>query len=290
MTIDYKVLIGRRLSNSEQASVNSIIQTTFHEVNTIYNKWNPHSELSAFNQYPPNKPFSLSPKLEKLLLLTAEMVKITDGRFDPTIESIQQLWKLENLPNNELLQTFSVGWHHLHFSPGKVIKLQDVKIDLGGIAKGYAVDILLQALQDKGFSDVYVEWGGEIAAAGQHPAGRPWTVYISRFDDATPEQAIAILPLREQAVATSGDYLQQWKIADETYFHIIDPRTKRPLKSTKTSIASASVCANTCAFADGLATAAMVFPTVEEAEKWLLEIKERHPEIAFWLISRAHFQ
>lgn len=287
MTIDYRILIGKELSVSEQQLVEQVIDSTFQEVNSVYNKWNPNSELSALNHHPLNTPFTLSPKLEKLLLLTHDMFILTEGRFDPTIEGIQQRWKQKTPPTDEELQKLAVGWQHLQFSPREVIKLQDVKIDLGGIAKGFAVDLLLQALKNEGFSDIYVEWGGEIAASGQHPSGRPWTIYISRMNDAAPERAIAILPLNDTAIATSGDYLQQWKIGDDTYFHIIDPRTKKPLKTTEKSVASASVCAKSCVMADGLATAAMLFPTVEEARNWLDEITKSHPEISFWLISRG---
>lgn len=287
MTIDYRILIGKSLSLTEEKQVERAIQSTFNEVNAIYNKWNPNSELTALNNHSIHTPFPLSPKLEKLLLMTNEMVSLTDGKFDPTVESVQELWKQGHIPSEKDLQSRAVGWHHLHFTAGQVIKTQDVKIDLGGIAKGYAVDLLLEALKIEGFSDIYVEWGGEIAAAGKHPTGRPWTVYISRLEDTSPHHAIDILSLENKAVATSGDYLQQWQIGEETYCHIIDPRTKKALKTTRTSVASASVCAQSCAVADGLATAAMLFSSVDDAKKWLEEIKSKQPDIDFWLMSRG---
>ncbi len=105
-----------------------------------------------------------------------------------------------------------------------------------------------------------------------------------------------MLALDNRAIATSGDYLQNWTILSHsntnntrpitTYFHIFDPKTLRPLESSQKSIASASVAASSCAFADGLATAAMMFPSLVEAETWATSIKEKFPETTFWLISR----
>ncbi|MBA3815087.1 MAG: FAD:protein FMN transferase, partial [Parachlamydiaceae bacterium] len=158
------------------------------------------------------------------------------------------------------------------------------------------VDRLVENLSKKGFTDVYVEWGGEIHCQGQHPEKRPWTVFVSRLGNTDPSQAIAVLAINNSSIATSGDYLQNWTINSHvsllnennatTFFHIFDPKTLRPLESSLTSIASASVTAPSCAFADGLATTAMMFPTLGEAEVWANTIKEKYPEISFWLVNR----
>jgi thiamine biosynthesis lipoprotein len=236
----------------------------------------------------------ISEELSKLFLLTDRIVRLSNGRFDPTIEKVQSLWK-EHLqqgtePSDQAIESLavSVGWDKVHFANGVFAKdHDDVMIDLGGIAKGYAVDLLVDNLIAQEFSDVYVEWGGEIKAHGRHPYKRPWRVYISRFEDTNMHNAIAIVDLEDIALATSGDYLQKWKVGDIEYFHVLDPHSARPLKIGPETLGSVSIACNSCALADGIATAAISFPTESEAEHWLNSLKEEYPELRFWLLSRG---
>ena len=105
---------------------------------------------------------------------------------------------------------------------------------------------------------------------------------------------MAPIALRNAAIATSGDYSQGgWTLPADAapdhqihrYFHIIDPLTAQPLEKTNYSIAAAVVIAPTCWLADALATAAMLFPGREEAEKWAEEVVELYPEVSFWILS-----
>jgi FAD:protein FMN transferase len=297
MTIDYKIIVGSPITAADKDGVQQIMFATFQEVNSIYNKWNPQSELSRLNQSPAKIKIRISKQLEKLLAETDKIVKLTGGRFDPTIEPLQQLWKSKlekgTVPSESDIQTVSeaIGWDKIHFGQGVFWKDHlTTSLDLGGIAKGYCVDLLVERLNKAGFAHVFVEWGGEIRASGHHPDNRPWNIYISRLENENPDQAIATLSLVDQAIATSGDYLQNWIVFDEksgkevTYFHIIDPLTRRPLLSTSRSIASASVLAANCTLADGLATAAMMFHTQEEAEAWIESLGELG--IQAWFYTR----
>ena len=170
------------------------------------------------------------------------MTELSEGRFDPTIEPLQKLWKEHlaqgTVPSKPQIDALlpAIGWNKIHLSKGKICKDHDLtSLDLGGIAKGYCVDLLVERLNANGYPSIFVEWGGEIRTSGQHPDNRPWTIFISRFGNPDPEKALAILTLRNQAIATSGDYIQQWKVQKENtgeeavYFHIIDPLTGQPL-------------------------------------------------------------
>lgn len=293
MTMHYKILIGQDLSHTQADQVAKIINTTFHDTDTIFNKWNPQSELSKLNHQKAGIVTPLSPDLWRLFKETDRIVALSEGRFDPTIEPLQDLWKRKlqsgKMPSDAEIQEIAtaIGWDKISFSDGLFTKAHDrTKMDFGGIAKGLCIDWIVERLHEAGFSDVYVEWGGEIRTAGRHPQGRPWTVFISRLDDTDPNHAIAKLHLSDQAIATSGDYLQNWTIGQLTYFHIFNPNTLKPLESTYTSVASASVVSNSCAFADGLATVAMMFPDVDEAKQWAEKIEEEFPETSFWIVSR----
>ena len=294
MTMEYKIIIGSPLSTTQRARIETIIADTFAEIDTIYNKWNPHSELSAINRHAGSIPIPLSQKLEALLLLTNKIVLLSEGRFDPTIEAVQSLWKSHfakgTLPEADAINALRpiTGWDKIQLSPGTLTKAANgVQLDLGGIAKGLGVDLLVENLNDAGFENLFVEWGGEIRTTGKHPEERPWRIFISRLENRDPDQAIAHLDLQDQAIATSGDYLQYWETEAGTFFHIIDPRTLQPLQVHENSIASASVLAKQCALADGLATAAMLFPTVVESQAWAEKLRESEPDLAFWIISRT---
>lgn len=300
MTMEYRIIIGKTLTNKEKGIVEKVISETFEEANRIYNNWNLDSELSQINRMQSQIQVQLSPLLRDLIGITDEIVKKTRGLYDPTITPALQLWKkafqTKTSPSKNEIESLKkiIGWHNVHIDDrGFFSKDHDaISLDLGGVAKGYCVDLLIKNLQKVGFEHVYAEWGGEISAVGNHPSGRPWNIYISNLKNSDPSQAIDTISLYNRAVATSGDYLQQWHILDEStgdnviYTHIIDPTTLYPIKITETNICSATVMAPTCAIADGLATAAMLFNSMEEITEWIKEIQNESPEIQFWIIQR----
>lgn len=293
MTIDYRVIIGQELTEQQQRQIEQVLQKIFNDINQVYNKWNPDSELSQLNQLKAGERAHISPALDRFLQQTQHLVTLTGGRFDPTIEPLQQLWKQHlnegSVPAKEEIATIApaIGWDKVHIKNGIFYKDHDkTRLDLGGIAKGYCVDLIVEALNAAGFANIFVEWGGEIRTSGKHPDERPWHIFISRLGDTDPDHAIAHIDMGDQAIATSGDYLQHWIVDDVAYTHIFDSKTLQPLTVTKDSIASASVLASSCMFADGLATAAMLFPSDEEAKSWLRRVQEQFPEMRFWLESR----
>lgn len=292
MTIDYHITVGAILSQSETARLTQIITETFAHVDQIYNCWNPESELSRLNRLEAERAVPLSPELEQFLQKTGEMVALSEGRFDPTIHSLQTLWKssleVGRTPSQEEIAALrpSLGWSLIHFSNGYFWKEhQSTSLDLGGIAKGHCVDLLTEHLLAAGYPNLFVEWGGEIRTAGEHPTGRPWHLFISRLEDTDPAHAIAHLDLTDHAIATSGDYFQHWEAAGERFFHIFNPQSGSPMLQKRSGIASASVAAPSCALADGLATTAMLFSSVEEAERWAKKIQEIYPNVQFWFVS-----
>lgn len=274
MTIDYRILT---CSNDDNKLV-SLVQKTFQEVNTIYNKWNPESEIARFNQSRSIEPQILSKELKKLLDLTDRVVKLSEGRFDPTIEPLADLWK-DRIPSEETLTAIkpAIGWHNIHYDETTLSKSHPLtELDLGGIAKGYTVDLLFTRLQKEGFDPLYVEWGGEIRVSKSHPSGRAWQIMIYHPEDSL--QAIK-LNLTSKAIATSGDYAQNWLIQDQRYYHIIDPCTLSPLKIKPGSICSATLITDECWLADGLATAACFFNSKFEVELWIDRLKKEVAEL-----------
>lgn len=288
MTIPFFIQIAS--PTDREAEIDQLIRDTFEEVHRVYNKWNRESEISKFNQSRSITPQPISRALYDLLKKTDSIVHLTEGRFDPTIEPLQRIWKqalLEGkIPFQYELDAIkpAIGWENIHFDERFLWKDHpDLEIDLGGIAKGYAVDLLFERLTSSGFHSLYVEWGGEIRVSSKHTEGRSWKIGIKTRDQ---NRLTQVIELSDQSVATSGDYEQNWSIVLEngekiTYFHIFDRNTLSPLKISQ-NLSSATVIAPQCWLADGLATASLFFRSKEEAEKWSLFLKKQYPELSFY--------
>lgn len=298
MTIPYRLLVGDALSSEQEVEVERILQQTLAFVHNVFDDWNPDSEVSQLGNLAAGEHRLVSPELEELLEITQQAVELSGGLFDPTIHPLQQAWKKalnENrLLSSEEIQQYAatIGWESLHWKEGEFWKDHEgTQLNLGGIAKGHCVDLVIRHLQEAGYEHLYFEWGGEIRVTGQHPQGRAWTVSIQRLEDPRPEQAVAVLALSEQSIATSGDCFQYWDVVGEDgepvrYTHIIDPHTYTPLEVHSQSIASSTVVAPTCALADALATAAMLFPDATLAQEWAKKVHKEIPETAFWILTR----
>ncbi|MCP5469873.1 MAG: FAD:protein FMN transferase [Chlamydiales bacterium] len=259
------------------SKVEAIIKKTFKQVDQIFNNWNQDSEISKLNQLPAYQRVEISSELATLLQQTAHIVEITDGRFDPTVGPLVHMWKthLKNgtIPSQSELLSISeaVGWDKIHLE-GTVFYKEDprIEIDLCGIAKGYALDLLVERLG----GNSYAEWGGEISTIGPHPDHRKWRVGILGGE---------VVEIEDKCVATSGGYLQKWEVDGVEYTHLINPRTNSPLIYGK-GIASATVIADSCMKADAIATSLMFFSTKEEAEAWAskLDIEIRLIDFESW--------
>lgn len=271
MEMPYHIQVGQSLSQRDESKVKDIIHGCFLKVDRIYNHRNLNSELSLLNRHPANSPFDMSTDLETLLLLTDKIVKLSKGRFDPTYGSQwKQLLSNGQLPN----LSEELGWDKIQIHDHTITKeRQEIFLDLDGIAKGMSVDLLTEALQEAGFQNLYVEWSGEIKAMGTHPSGRDWNTMLPQNE---------IIHLQNESIASSGSDLQQWQVDAKIYTHIFNPITRQPLEVTENSVSNVTVKAPSCAIADGLATAGMLFDSLEDAEAWAQSIQLNHPEISIW--------
>lgn len=297
INMPYRLLIGDTLSRSNRALVKSILDSAFADVNRISNHWNPKSELSFINRAKANKPIKISPHLSDLMRLATKIHNLSDGLYDPTLSPLIQIWKnslnLQKIPSQKEIVAASqnIGWEHVVFENQTITKKRDaLEIDLDSIAKGMAVDIVVQQLVDAGFENVYFEWAGEIRAHGHHPSGRPWNVSI--YGPERPEDGA--IPLENEAIATSGNYMQYWVIPNKKggvtmYSHLLNKTTKSPIELQGKSILSVTVKAPSCALADGLATAAMLIDDPTELKNWTTKIKEEIPGVTFWIVRRQEF-
>ena len=280
MHIPLHIQLPGPLSQDKLARIDTLIADLFGQIDTIYNPWNLDSEISRINLAPAWTPLLLSEPLAHFLVEVQKLVTLTDGRFDPTIAPVHQVWLQAlnegHMPDTTTLEAVmpAVGWHHICLTGRLLYKTHPkTAIDLCGIVKGFAVDELVLALEHLGYRNLYVDWGGEIAVRGHHPSGRPWRIKL--------ETTTIDLEPHDMAVATSGTCHQQWIVDDRAFSHIVHPHTLTPLMST--TILSASVLSSRCMTADALATTLMLFDTPDHASRWF----DTHiTEGQAWVVAR----
>ena len=243
--------------------------------------WNPDSEISRFNTAPGLEPFPVSFETAEVVALALDVGRASGGAFDVTVGPLVALWgfgsqaREQSVPSDAAIEELRrhVGPQTLDVDRGDpgaggllVKREAEVQIDLSGIAKGYGVDHVVRGLRALGREDFLVEIGGEIRAAGERPGGGPWRVAIEQpLDHGRAIQEV--IPLSDQAMATSGDYRIFYREKGRRLSHTLDPRTGRPVDDRT---ASATVLAPDCATADAWATALLVlgpYPGLEMARQ-----------------------
>lgn len=250
-THTYHIQIGKHLSTRDKKEVMETIEGVFEEVDIHYNRWNPLSDLSRVNEG-----WDSTLEVNEILSLAINYKEITGGLFDPLLGGVIATWK-ESLKEGRL---------------PTLDKVQG-EIDLDGMLKGYAIDLLIDRLAKMGYHNVYIEWGGDIRTSGNHAENRPWRILVG-------EEVVEL----EGAIATSGNEQQKWKVGSKEFTHIIDPHTLEALEVKQKM--SVTVKAPTCALADALATACMTHTSSEEALKWAEEIKRNEEGVEFWIVTK----
>jgi FAD:protein FMN transferase len=229
-------------------------------LNTTASDYLPASELSQLASKPTGSPIPLSPTLFELLGHSRRLSAVTGGSFDPTLGPLTRLWRETRdhgrLPDPAILQgaRAAVGWRHFDLDPANrtlTLHRENMAFDLGGVAKGYAADLMLDSLAAAGIRQAMVAAGGDIRLGDPPPRSDGWRVALQTFN---PSQCDEVLILSNAAVSTSGDLHQAVEIEGVRYSHILDPSTGLGLSHR----IAASVIADEAKLSDPLATAACV--------------------------------
>ncbi len=208
-----------------------------------------HSELTRINREAASKAVSVSAEMFELLARSLEFSRLSDGCFDVTYAAVGHLYdyRQRSRPSEEALEhaRAAVGYQHLLLDPGtRSVRFgrPGMRIDLGGFAKGHAVDRGTHILQEHGIQNAIVTAGGDSRILGDRH-GRPWNIGIA--DPRRPGEMVAVLPLADVAISTSGDYERYFEEGGERYHHLIDPRTGRSPAGVRsvTILAPDGVCA-----------------------------------------------
>jgi thiamine biosynthesis lipoprotein len=184
-----------------------------------------------------------------LIDVSRKVYDITRGRFDPTIGSVSRLWQFWEGAVPPPADSIHAGLAGVgldrYLSDGET---DDFVFDLGGIAKGYAVDLATETLRQLGFTSAIVNAGGDLSLIGTRRDGRPWRIAVRH--PRQRDEFVGYLDLEDVCVATSGDYERCFISDGRRYHHILDPRTGMPGYASS----SVTVVASQNCMADALAT------------------------------------
>jgi len=277
---------------ASEAVANAAADAAFDRIgqlDRIFSDFDPDSELSRLcRSSGPGHPVSVSRELGHVLTRSLALSERTEGAFDVTIGPAVLLWRKSR--RRKMLPTPSqladarrrIGFRAVHFNrkQGSVeLTKAKMRLDFGGIAKGYAGDEALAVLRKRGLTRALIDGGGDVVAGDAPPGKRGWTIGIAPLDqpDSNPSRFLLV---QNAAVATSGDAYRYVEIAGKRYSHIVDPQTGLGL----TRRCSVSVLAPDGLTADSLASALCVLgphcglPLVEETPGTAALIVQREQE------------
>jgi len=266
MGTSWSVTIARDdLSIEQRGELQNAFEAELAGVDERMSTYRPDSELSLFNAAEADVAFPVSADTLEVFRIAREISERSDGAFDVTVDPLVAAWgfgatdRIPSAPPEAELASLRerVGFRFVEIDvAGSTLRKTraGVRCDLSAIAKGYAVDRVATVLEDGGFRDFLVEVGGEVRARGRRLDGAAWRVAIER-PESDRRVIFEIVGLREEALATSGDYRNFYEVGGRRVSHTIDPRTGRPVEHL---LASVSVLHREAARADAWATALTV--------------------------------
>ncbi|MEW5766201.1 MAG: FAD:protein FMN transferase [bacterium] len=261
-------LVEIKVVDQDRKKADEAIKAAFSEmkrIETLLGK-GPESEPSRLGETPQE----ISPELMEVLKTSIKYSELTNGLFDVTIDPVTELWDFKQAPpyklppKDRLKSALSLvdykrvaierraagdeGWQ-CALEPG-------MKLDLGGVAKGYAVDRAIDVLVKKGITHGLVNAGGDIRTIGRNHKGKPWRIGVQHPRE---DKILTVVELKDSSVATSGDYERFFIKDGARYHHIIDPRAGYPAGEC----ISVTITAPTCIEADVAATAVFIAGPIE---------------------------
>lgn len=239
----------------------------------------------------------VSDELFSLLEESIHLSELTKGCFDVTIYPLWKIWKFEGesvkVPDEEEIERKLqlVDYKNTIIENGKInFAKRGMGIDLGGIAKGYAVDAAIKALKEKNVESAMVNAGGDIYALGRKQE-KPWRIGIRH--PRRGGEILGIVEVEDRAIVTSGDYERFFFSKGKRYHHILNPKTGYPADECQ----SVTIMAKKATFADGLATGIFVLgpregmdliESLEEVEGVIVN-KEGEVSVSSGLVSKIEY-
>jgi FAD:protein FMN transferase len=275
----------------DDGKVRAASESIFDEIKRLENLTSFHnpSELTKINDAAGKGPVKANTELLNLIREALKIARQTGGAFDPTVGALTRLWQFSGpgeprLPSDsEIKEALTkVGWDRVTIDPSsETILLPDsgMALDLGGIAKGYTLNRLAEIIAKSGVSSGLVNIGGDILAVGEKQAGSPWRVGVE--DPRDPRGIVAVAPLKDRVIVTSGDYERFFMKDGKRYHHIIDPRTGYPANNLRSvtlmgPVGATLQPAGTAAFVLGADQGKRFMESIADAKGFLVDAEGKN--------------
>jgi len=252
---------------ASEAAAHAAIAAAFAEISRlegILSDYDPDSELSQLSAAAPTSaPVAVGDDLWRVLSTAVAWRDRSGGAFDPTVGPLTTLWRQARrsgvMPRADKLAAArqAVGPDMLVLDEDRrtaMLVAPAMRLDLGGIGMGYAIDRGMEVLAERGIGSAMIDASGDIAVSGPPPGAAAWTIEVAALTGGGDGRRPMTLELVDAAVTTSGDAFQAVEIDGVRYSHVVDPRTGLGV----TGPAAVTVIATDCTTADAVATAASV--------------------------------
>jgi thiamine biosynthesis lipoprotein len=256
----------------------------FDRLDALLSVWKPGSDASRLNAAAGRSPVAVSGETLDILQAAARVSSWTAGKFDITFGALSDVWKFDHDQDNRVPSAAAIAARlplvdHRRVvidRPGGTafIEREGMRIHLGGIGKGYAVDRAVAMLRSYGFGDFMVQFGGDLYVSGQ-PVDRPWRLGINDPRGAAND-SFATLELSDATFSTSGDYERFFLKDGIRYHHLLDPQTGQPARGSR----SVTIVAASAMIADALSTGVFII-----GPRLGMQLIERLPEVEAVIVS-----
>ena len=236
-------------------------QGEIERIERLISSWDANSQTAEINRQAGIKPVKVAKELYDLIARSIEISKITQGAFDISYAALDPVWffdgRMKAVPSESerLKSVQNIGFKDLVLNAKEqtvYLPKKGMKIGFGAIGKGYAADATKKLMKSLGVSSGIINASGDLTSWGKKPDGTDWQVGISNPEN--PTKVFSWFPVRDAAVATSGNYEKYVTLEGKQYSHIMDPRTGMPVSGIK----SVTVFAPNAELADAFATAVFI--------------------------------
>ena len=250
--------------------VQSEVDAAFALVNESMNHYDPSSLISEFNALPAQTPIEVDRDFTYVLSAAIELTDATRGAYDVSVSALSDLWgfgpegprQFPDVADIEMTRAqvgvAKLDWESTTRTLSK--RAPGLKLDFSSLAKGYAVDLGADALEELDIPHFMLEVGGEVRVRGSSPRGDAWRIAVERPDPGAQRGIQAALTVSDTGIATSGDYRNFFEHQGQRYSHLIDPRTGYPIQH---DVVSVTVVHGSAMMADAWATALTVLGSAE---------------------------
>jgi FAD:protein FMN transferase len=275
-----------RVLSADAVTAESAIGAVFAEferLDALLSVWRPGSDVLRINAAPGARPVAVGPDVVTALDAARQISDWTHGKFDVTFGALSDVWKFDHdqdgripTPTEIAARLPFIGYRAVQVDAkaGTVfLSRPGMRIHLGGIGKGYAVDRAVRLLLERGFRDFMIQSGGDLYVGGLE-AGRPWRVGIA--DPRNPSQVFGTIDLSDGTLSTSGDYERAFVKDGVRYHHLLDPATGTPARGCR----SVTIVSSSPLLADGLSTGVFILGPTEG-----MALVERLPDVEAIIVT-----